>query len=210
MIAFDRLCGIAVSLPEANIDTDKIIAAEHLKTISRNGLGVGLFATMRADPAFVLNQPPWCDAVILVTLDNFGCGSSREHAPWALLDFGIRAIIAPSFADIFYNNCFKNGILPIILNRAAVDDLLRRVANPGTASLTIDLPRQTIATAETTIGFDLDPARKAALLAGLDEVGRTIGYEQAIADYEIMRRHGQPWFPWLADPVPQSRLPNTK
>jgi 3-isopropylmalate/(R)-2-methylmalate dehydratase small subunit len=164
----------------ANVDTDRILAGQFLKTISREGLGPRLFSAMRyagarERPEFVLNQQPWRNAGILVALDNFGCGSSREHAVWALADFGIRCLIAPSFADIFSNNCQKNGILLIALNRALVDRLMGDATDPARARLHIDLPQQSICCADgTVIHFDMAPERKNALLQGLDEIASTL------------------------------------
>ncbi|MGE7964018.1 3-isopropylmalate dehydratase small subunit [Pseudomonas sp. NPDC089918] len=199
MKPFQHITGVAAALPLANIDTDKILPARFLKTIRREGLADGLFAVLREDPAFVLNRSPWHRAEILVALDNFGCGSSREHAPWALLDFGIRCIIAPGFADIFYNNCFKNGILPVVLPRDQVDALLESVSAPKLARLEIDLPKQTVQLADGRIFcFSTDPARKRALLEGLDDIGNTLTFEDKIAAFEAARRESQPWLP----PIP--------
>ncbi len=195
MRAFQSHTGIAASLPFSNIDTDKILPGPFLKTISREGLGRHLFHMMRYDDHgaprsdFVLNQAPWDQATILVTLDNFGCGSSREHAPWALWDFGVRCIIAPSFADIFYNNCFKNGILPVTFDRRTIDALLLDVSSPSTASLTVCLKAQTV----TRIGgeilqFDIDPARKAALLEGRDEISASLDHLSEIEAWEVARQ----------------------
>lgn len=191
---FTTLTGIAAGLPLANVDTDKILSGRFLKTITREGLGEKLFFSLRYDdaghekPDFVLNRKPWRHAGILIALDNFGCGSSREHAPWALADFGIRCVIAPSFADIFYNNCFKNGILPIVLDAAVVAELLDAAGDPSSARLRIDLPAQTITLADgRTIAFALVPERKQALLQGLDEVGASLLRERDIALWERQR-----------------------
>jgi 3-isopropylmalate/(R)-2-methylmalate dehydratase small subunit len=194
MTPFVQLISVAAPLPRANVDTDKIIAARFLKTIRREGLGTALFSALREDPQFVLNRAPWSRAGILIALDNFGCGSSREHAPWALLDFGIRCIIAPGFADIFYNNCFKNGILPIVLSPSVVNELLLLVSEPETACLTIDLKPQTVATQGGKIfTFDIDPRRKHDLLLGIDEIARSLGYSARISDFESKRLEQFPW-----------------
>jgi 3-isopropylmalate/(R)-2-methylmalate dehydratase small subunit len=199
MEPFRRLTGVAAPLPIANVDTDMILPAAFLKTVSRHGLGRGLFHNLRRDaggkarPGFILNRAPWTQARILVTLDNFGCGSSREHAPWALLDFGIGCIVAPSFADIFNNNCFNNGILPIALPREAVDLLMADAADPATATLTVDLITRTIARRDGEIGFDIDPVRRARLLSGLDDIANALRFEDAIAGYEAQVRAEAPW-----------------
>ena len=201
MTPFDRLEAVAAPLPLANIDTDKILAARFMKTIGRKGLGRGLFATLRENPDFVLNRAPWDHAAILVTLDNFGCGSSREHAPWALLDFGLRCIIAPSFADIFYSNCFKNGMLPISVPRGVVNDLVTLADNPDTARMVIDLHAQTIIAADgRQFGFDIDPRRKRDLLAGTDDIAHSLELAPEIAAFEAARRERQPWLTDI-DPV---------
>jgi 3-isopropylmalate/(R)-2-methylmalate dehydratase small subunit len=202
MDPFRRLIGIAAPLPVANIDTDLILSAAFLKTVSRAGLGRGLFHAWRfdADGAeradFILNREPWRRAAILIALDNFGCGSSREHAPWALLDFGVRCIIAPSFADIFYGNCFKNGILPIRLARAAIDLLMRDAHEPATAVLAIDLEAQTIIRRDGRVGFDIDAQRRDRLLNGVDDISDALRFADAIARHEETVRARQPW---LAD-----------
>ena len=200
MEKFTTLSGIAAPLPMINIDTDKILPAVYLKTIARTGLGKVLFDEVRfrpdgsENPDFVLNQPPYRNARILVAGDNFGCGSSREHAPWALLDFGIRAVIAPSFADIFYNNCFKNGLLPIALPQEVVDRLMADAEKGANAVLSIDLESQTISRPDGEIvHFDLDPFRKHCLLNGLDDIALTQQKTPAIARYEEERRAAQPW-----------------
>ncbi len=202
MDAFTTLTAVAAPLPLANVDTDKIIPARFLKTIKRSGLGVHLFDTLRYDPAgnerpeFVLNQDPYRHAQILVAHENFGCGSSREHAPWALLDFGIRCVIAPDFADIFYNNCFKNGILPVRLPRAACDALIEDSKLGGNARLTVDLARQVVVRPNgEEIGFDVDPFRKHSLLNGLDDIGQTLQHGAAIDGFEARRRAEQAWMP---------------
>ena len=200
MEKFTTLSGIAAPLPMINVDTDKILPAVYLKTIKRTGLGRVLFDEIRfrpdgsENPDFVLNQTPYRQARILVAGDNFGCGSSREHAPWALIDFGIRAVIAPSFADIFYNNCFKNGLLPIALPPAAVDQLMEDAKNGANAVLTIDLDSQTISRPDGGIvHFDIDPFRKHCLLNGLDDIGLTEEKTDAIRAYEEKARLSRPW-----------------
>jgi 3-isopropylmalate/(R)-2-methylmalate dehydratase small subunit len=204
MTPFHRLTGIAAPLPIANVDTDMILPAAFLKTVSRDSLGKGLFHAARFDaesrerPGFILNRDPWRRANILVTLDNFGCGSSREHAPWALLDFGISCIIAPGFADIFQGNCFKNGILPVTLARDAVDTLMAAASDPDTATVTVDLEAQTIAHRGGETGFAIDPQRRARLLAGIDDIANTLRFASEISAYEAaVRGHA----PWLADGV---------
>jgi 3-isopropylmalate/(R)-2-methylmalate dehydratase small subunit len=201
MQPFTQLTGIAAPLPMINVDTDKIIPAKWLKTIKRTGLGVGLFETLRYQddgserPDFVLNRPPYRQATILITDDNFGCGSSREHAPWALLDFGIRCIIAPSFADIFHNNCFKNGILPIVLPQEQVDLLLREAAEAPSPVFTVDLETQEIRrpTGNEVLTFEVDPHKKHCLLHGLDDIGQTMQRRQAIDAFETRQRQIAPW-----------------
>ncbi|NVN11236.1 MULTISPECIES: 3-isopropylmalate dehydratase small subunit [Nguyenibacter] len=200
MEKFTVLTAIAAPLPEANIDTDKIIPARFLKTTKRSGLGVHAFDGMRYNPDgserpdFVLNQPPYRDAGILITYDNLGCGSSREHAPWALLDFGIRCVIAPSFADIFFNNCFKNGILPIQLPRETCDALMEDARLGGNGRLTVDLERQVVIRPDgAEIGFEIDPLRRHLLLEGLDDIGQTLQHEAAIGAFETARERAQPW-----------------
>jgi len=200
MDKFTTLDGIAAPLPLINVDTDMIIPKQYLKTILRTGLGVALFSEMRYEddgsekPDFVLNQPAYRDAEILVAGDNFGCGSSREHAPWALLDFGIRCVIAPSFADIFYNNCFKNGILPIVLPQEEVDKLMDDAGRGANARLSVDLENQTIKGPDGgTIAFDVDPFKKHCLLNGLDDIGLTMEKEQSISDFEAKRATRMPW-----------------
>ncbi len=200
MDKFDKLTGVAAPLPMINIDTDMIIPKQFLKTIKRTGLGKNLFDEMRFDdkgnekPDFVLNKPAYRHAEILVTGDNFGCGSSREHAPWALLDFGIRCVIAPSFADIFYNNCFQNGILPIVLPQADVDKLMDDAERGLNAVVSIDLAAQEIRGPDGgVIKFDIDPFRKHCLIEGLDGVGLTLKKDAAIASYETLHKLEQPW-----------------
>lgn len=201
MTPFTFLDALAAPLPLANVDTDKILAARFLKTISREGLGRALFDTLRRDPdgsereSFVLNRPPWTEAGILIALDNFGYGSSREHAPWALLDFGFRCIIAPSFADIFYNNCFKNGILPIVLPLDQVEALIALAGNAETARMQIDLPAQEIRAGTLCLNFAIDPRRKQDLLDGADEIARSLTYQDQIARFEAAARARRPWVP---------------
>lgn len=200
MEKFTQLTGVAAPLPMVNVDTDMIIPARFLKTIKRTGLGAGLFAALRFDaegrerPDFVLNQPAWRQAKILIAGENFGCGSSREHAPWALLDYGIRCVIAASFADIFYNNCFKNGVLPITLPQAQVDQLAAAAENGANATFTVDLAAQTIVMPDgERIGFDIDPFRKECLLNGWDDIGLTLRQAPRIDAYEERQRLSQPW-----------------
>ena len=202
MQPFTVLTGIAAPLPLANVDTDKIIPARFLKTIARTGLGRNLFDTLRYDadgqerPEFVLNQEPFRHAEILIAHENFGCGSSREHAPWALLDFGIRCVIAPSFADIFHNNTFKNGILPVVLPRAQCDALMEDARLGGNARVTVDLPRQVVVRPNgEEFAFDVDPFRKHLLLNGLDDIGQTLQRAASIDAYETRRPD---WMPGIA------------
>ncbi len=206
MQSFTTLTAIAAPLPEANVDTDKIIPGRFLKTIKRSGLGANLFDSMRYEngverPDFVLNREPYRRAGILIAHENFGCGSSREHAPWALLDFGIRCIIAPSFADIFYNNCFKNGMLPITLPRAVCDALIADAALGGNARLTVDLQRQVVVRPDgEEIRFEIDPFRRRQLIEGLDEIGQTLRHQAAIERFEQERAHQASWMPSIAVP----------
>ena len=200
MQKFTTLTGIAAVLPMINVDTDMIIPKQYLKTIKRTGLGKGLFAELRFDeagaalPEFVLNKKPYSEAKILITGENFGCGSSREHAPWALLDFGIRCLIAPSFADIFYNNCFKNGILPITLPQAEIDKLIDDAGRGANATLSIDLAAQEIRGPDGgAIRFEIDPFRKRCLMQGLDDIGLTLEKEGAIDQFEQRARLERPW-----------------
>jgi len=200
MDKFTVLTGVAAPLNMINVDTDKIIPKNYLKTIKRTGLGKHLFAEMRYDeqgrerPDFVLNQGPFRKATILVAGNNFGCGSSREHAPWALLDFGIRCVVAPSFADIFFNNTFKNGILPVILPEARVNEILRFLLELPGAEMTIDLPAQTVKGPDgKTDTFEIDPFRKHCLVNGLDDVGLTLQKAPAIAAYESRIKADRPW-----------------
>jgi len=200
MTPFTTLTGIAAPMPLVNIDTDMIIPKQFLKTIARTGLGKNLFDEMRyadggaENPDFVLNRPAYRQAQIVVAGDNFGCGSSREHAPWALLDFGIRAVISTSFADIFYNNCFKNGILPIVLPEAAVAALMRDAANGANARLMVDLPSQTVTAPDGTVyAFEVDPHRKHCLIHGLDDIGLTLEKAGSIDAFEHRAQSERPW-----------------
>ena len=205
MQPFTELTAIAAPLPLANVDTDKIIPARFLKTIKRSGLGKSLFAGLRYDdegnerPDFVLNQEPFRGAQILVAHENFGCGSSREHAPWALLDFGLRCVIAPSFADIFHGNCFKNGILPIVLPRSVCDQLMEDARLGANARITVDLGRKLVVRPNgEEIPFSVDPFRRHMLLHGLDEIGQTMQRTAAIDSYETTRTSAKPWLPSIA------------
>ncbi|MFQ6018370.1 MAG: 3-isopropylmalate dehydratase small subunit [Kiloniellaceae bacterium] len=200
MEKFTRLTAAAAPLPMVNVDTDQIIPKQFLKTIARTGLSKGLFYDLRFDeegnpkPGFVLDQPAYRDAKILIAGANFGCGSSREHAPWALLDFGIRCIVAPSFADIFHNNCLKNGILPITLPQAQVDLLMDDARRGANAAITVDLESQTITGPDGgEIRFEIDPFRKHCLLNGLDDIGLTLERAPAIGEFEERQRTAQPW-----------------
>ena len=200
MEKFTTLTSIAAYLPMINVDTDMIIPKQYLKTIKRTGLGSGLFAELRYDdqgkpkPDFVLHKPPYDKAKILITGENFGCGSSREHAPWALLDFGFRCIIAPSFADIFYNNCFKNGILPITLPQSEIDKLIDDASRGANATLTVDLGAQEIRGPDGgVIKFGIDPFLKRCLIEGLDDIGLTLEKEEAIDRFEETSRLSRPW-----------------
>lgn len=209
MNKFIRVDGLTVPLDRANVDTDAIIPKQFLKSIKRTGFGPNLFDEWRyldhgepgmdnsirpLNPEFVLNQPRYQGGQILLARENFGCGSSREHAPWALVDYGYRAIIAPSFADIFFNNCFKNGLLPVVLDAVSVDDLFHAVsATPG-YRLAIDLEQQSITTPDgKRYSFEVDPFRKNCLLNGLDDIGLTLQHVQEIKDYEARRRLEAPW-----------------
>ncbi len=200
MEPFKTLAGVAAPLPMINVDTDMIIPKQFLKTIKRTGLGSALFHEMctRPDgspnPDFVLNKPAYARAQILVTGANFGCGSSREHAPWALLDFGIRCIVAASFADIFYNNCFKNGILPIVLPQADIDKLMDDAMRGANAVVSVDLAAQEIRGPDGgCITFEIDPFRKQCLLNGWDDIGLTLQSEAKISDFEARRKAEAPW-----------------
>lgn len=208
MRPFQTLTAFAAPLRMANVDTDKILPARFLKTISRDGLGQALFASLRDDPDFILSRVPWNEAGILVTLGNFGCGSSREHAPWALLDFGIRCIIAPSMADIFYNNCFKNGILPILLPDDEVDALLALAGDATTARMTVDLPAQTIATVDGQLRpFNIEARRLNDLVHGVDEITRSLARGDDIDFWERRCLKNSPWLNKLTDGVLQQGSP---
>ena len=200
MEKFEKLSGVAAPMPLVNIDTDMIIPKVFLKTIKRSGLGVNLFDEMRYDregnekPDFVLNKPQYRDAKILVAGDNFGCGSSREHAPWAIADFGIKCVISTSFADIFYNNCFKNGILPLVLPEDAVDTLMKDAEKGANSIIEVDLENQTIVSSDGEIfRFEVDPFKKHCLLNGLDDIGLTMEKEDHIAAYESKAAQQFPW-----------------
>jgi len=198
MKPFTVLKGVAAPLPVPNIDTDKIIPKQYLKTIERTGLGRYLFDDLRFTPdrkerpEFVLNQPAWRKAAILIAGENFGCGSSREHAPWALLDFGIYCVIAPGYADIFYNNCFKNGVLPLVLPKDKVGILMRDAQDKK--NLTVDLPGQKVLRDNgEAFSFVIDPFRKHCLMHGLDDIGLTLEHEKAITAFENAQNADQPW-----------------
>ena len=200
MDKFTKLTGVAAPMPLVNIDTDMIIPKQFLKTIHRSGLGKNLFDEMRYNPDgsevpdFVLNQPAYRQAEIIVAGDNFGCGSSREHAPWALLDFGIRCVISTSFADIFFNNCFKNGILPIVMPPEVVEVLMEDARKGANARMTVDLENQTVTTSDgQSFPFQVDPFRKHCLLNGLDDIGLTMEKAPAIDAYEAQMAQSRPW-----------------
>jgi 3-isopropylmalate/(R)-2-methylmalate dehydratase small subunit len=199
MRAFEKLQARAVPLPMANLDTDQIIPKQFLKTVEREGLGKGLFYDLRFDeagaprPGFALNDPRYAGAGLIIAGENFGCGSSREHAPWALLDYGIACVIAPSFADIFYANCFENGLLPIVLPAGEVHALSDEALG-GNHVFSVDLARQAVtAPSGRTFRFEIDPARKEKLLKGLDSIGETLAHTSEIDAYERRRAVGQPW-----------------
>ena len=200
MDKFTKITGVAAPMPLINIDTDMIIPKQFLKTIKRSGLGVNLFDEMRYDDNggeiadFVLNKPQYREAEILVAGDNFGCGSSREHAPWAIKDFGIRCVIAPSFADIFYNNCFKNGILPIALPQEQVDVLMKDAEKGANARMDIDLQAQTVTTSDGEVfHFEVDAFKKHCLMEGLDDIGLTLAKAAAIDTFEAQASTQRPW-----------------
>ncbi len=200
MQKFTKLTGVAAPLPMINVDTDAIIPKQFLKTIKRTGLGKNLFSELRYDdngkerPDFVLNKPAYRKAEILVAGENFGCGSSREHAPWALLDFGIRCVISTSFADIFYNNCFQNGILPIKVKPDELEKLMDDANRGANATLTVDLEAQEIRGPDGgMISFEIDPFRKRCLLEGLDNIGLTMKDETSITSYEAKQQAARPW-----------------
>ena len=200
MQAFTTLTGTIAPLNRSDVDTDQIIPKQYLKTIHRTGLKEGLFADWRQqpdgspDPDFFSNQLRYQDASILLTRDNFGCGSSREHAPWALLDYGIRCILAPSFADIFYNNCFQNGILPVVLSPPDIQTLFDRTGTHERYQVTVDLPQQVVLLPEgERYAFTVDPFRKDCMMKGLDGIGLTLQREAAISAYELRRSQEAPW-----------------
>ena len=200
MQKFTLLTGIAAPLDMINVDTDKIIPKLHLRTTKRTGLGKGLFEELRyrpdgtEQPDFVLNREPWRKASILVAGDNFGCGSSREHAPWALIDYGIRCVISTSFADIFYNNCFKNGILPVVLPEDAVAVLMDDARKGANARIAVDLEAQTVTSSDgREFHFEVDPFKKHCLLNGLDDIGLTMEKSDRIAAYEQKAAASRPW-----------------
>jgi len=209
MEPFTRFTGLVAPLDRSNVDTDAIIPKQFLKSVQRTGFGPNLFdswryldhgepgdgaARRRENPDFVLNQEPYRHAEILLARENFGCGSSREHAVWALTDFGFRTVIAPSFADIFYNNCFKSGLLPVTLDAATVDRLFRETGHDGRYSLTVDLERQQVITPDgTAFAFEVDPFRRRCLLEGLDDIGLTLQYADEIRAYEERRKREAPW-----------------
>ena len=200
MEKFEKLAGVAAPMPLVNIDTDMIIPKVFLKTIKRSGLGVNLFDEMRYDregnekPDFVLNKTQYREAKILVAGDNFGCGSSREHAPWAIADFGIKCVVSTSFADIFYNNCFKNGILPVVLPQDKVDILMKDAEKGANSIIEVDLENQTIASSDGEVfSFEVDPFKKHCLLNGLDDIGLTMEKEDKITAYESKAAQVFPW-----------------
>ncbi len=200
MDKFEKLSGIAAPMPLINIDTDMIIPKVFLKTIKRSGLGVNLFDEMRyqddgsENPDFVLNKPQYRETEILVAGDNFGCGSSREHAPWAIKDFGIRCVISTSYADIFFNNCFKNGILPIVLPKAQVDVLMKDAEKGSNARIEVDLEAQTVTTSDgETFSFEVDAFKKHCLLNGLDDIGLSMEKAASIDAYESKLQVSHPW-----------------
>ena len=200
MKPFTTLTGVAAPLPLANVDTDKIIPARFLKSISRDGFGKNLFANLRfredgsENPDFVLNREPYRQAEVLIAFENFGCGSSREHAPWALLEFGIRCVIAPDFADIFHGNCFKNGVLPVRLPREVCERLMEDAAMGPNARVTVDLERQVVVRPNgEEIPFEVDPLRRHRLLNGLDDIGETLRRASVIDGFEAKQRAAQPW-----------------
>jgi 3-isopropylmalate/(R)-2-methylmalate dehydratase small subunit len=196
MEKFTVLNGLVAPLDRANVDTDQIIPKQYLASIKRTGFAQGLFAEWRKDSGFVLNQPRYKGAQILLARKNFGCGSSREHAPWALIDYGFRSVIAPSYADIFFTNSFKNGLLPVVLSEAEVDRLFHECnAFPG-FRLVIDLERQTVATSDGALSmrFEIDPFRKYCLLNGLDEIGLTLRHADKIREFEARRKTQYPWY----------------
>ena len=196
MEKFTVLTGLVAPLDRANVDTDQIIPKEYLSSIKRTGFAQGLFSAWRKDPDFVLNQPRYKTATILLARENFGCGSSREHAPWALMDYGFRCVVAPSFADIFFTNSFKNGFLPVVLTEAEVDGLFHDCAAFPGFQLRIDLERQEVSTLDGSkaMRFDIDPFRKYCLLNGLDEIGLTLRHADKIRAFEAQRKAQYPWY----------------
>jgi 3-isopropylmalate/(R)-2-methylmalate dehydratase small subunit len=196
MVKFTVLNGVVVPLDRANVDTDQIIPKQYLASIKRTGFGQGLFAEWRKDPQFVLNQPRYKGATILLGRKNFGCGSSREHAPWALMDWGFRCVIAPSYADIFFTNCFKNGLLPVVLREDEVDALFHDAAAFPGFRLVVDLERQSVSTTDSqkSFGFEIDPFRKYGLLNGLDEIGLSLRHADKIRAFEAQRKAQYPWY----------------
>lgn len=196
MVKFTVLNGVVVPLDRANVDTDQIIPKQYLASIKRTGFGEGLFAEWRKDREFVLNQPRFKGATILLARKNFGCGSSREHAPWALMDYGLRCVIAPSFADIFFTNSFKNGFLPVVLREDEVDRLFHECAAFPGFRLVVDLDKQTVAPADGSFAmrFEIDPFRKYCLLNGLDEIGLTLRHADKIRAFETQRKAQHPWY----------------
>ena len=196
MVKFTVLNGVVAPLDRANVDTDQIIPKQYLSSIKRTGFAQGLFGEWRKDPQFVLNQPRYKGATILLARRNFGCGSSREHAPWALMDYGFRCVIAPSFADIFFTNSFKNGFLPVALSESEVDALFHDCAAFPGFQLRIDLDRQTVSTLDGSkaMKFEIDPFRKYCLLNGLDEIGLTLRHADKIRAFEAQRKAQYPWY----------------
>ncbi len=196
MVKFTVLNGLVAPLDRANVDTDQIIPKQYLASIKRTGFGQGLFAEWRKDREFVLNQPRFKDATILLSRKNFGCGSSREHAPWALMDYGFRCVIAPSFADIFFTNSFKNGFLPVALREDEVDRLFHECAAFPGFRLVVELEKQTVAPTDGSFAmrFDIDPFRKYCLLNGLDEIGLTLRHTDKIRAFEAQRKAQYPWY----------------
>ena len=196
MKAFTQHTGLVAPLDRANVDTDQIIPKQFLSSIKRTGFAEGLFAEWRKDPQFVLNQPRYKGATILLARKNFGCGSSREHAPWALMDYGLRCVIAPSFADIFFTNSFKNGLLPVVLSESEVDSLFHDCAAFPGLRLVVDLERQTVSTPDSqkSFRFEIEPFRKYCLLNGLDEIGLTLRHADKIRAFEAQRKAQHPWY----------------
>ncbi len=196
MEKFTVVTGVVAPIDRANVDTDQIIPKEYLSSIKRTGFAQGLFGAWRKDPQFVLNQPRFKGASIALARKNFGCGSSREHAPWALMDYGFKCVIAPSFGDIFFNNSFKNGFLPVVLSESEVDALFHDCAAFPGFKLRVDLDSQTVSTVDgaKTLRFEVDGFRKYCLLNGLDEIGLTLRHADKIRDFEAKRKQQQPWY----------------